>query len=139
MITMTVPVTSYKYVYVANDGMEFSTREDCEEYERKLCNVDKYESLVVESVFASDFFNSAGLLPSYDSNDGFDVVRIKDRSDVEIINKLAGDEIIDDTMIGKKLISQYNEMDHEIYACYTRDDMVAAFVNTIDNLIGKDD
>ena len=77
-------IKSYQTMYVANDGTEFSSEEECRNYERTaLCALGAiYRRMVVKS---TDEFSLSGF--GSEDND-VELVRVKSESDIKTIMQL---------------------------------------------------
>ena len=71
-------------VFIANDGTEFSTREQCEEYEKSAKGVIKgrYANLVVAESDEYCFFGAGS------EENQIDVVKIKSQEDADVVAQM---------------------------------------------------
>lgn len=73
--------TEYEYIYVANDGTEFRSEEECRNYEESARGMlfAKYRKLVVESMSEEDLFGHGSC------DNLYNIVKVETQTDADLL------------------------------------------------------
>lgn len=138
-------IKRYKTIYIANDGTEFETQEQCERYEKTAqCAIHAaFKSLPVQTtpdILDSDIF------PYFACEDNVIAVKIRNVTDLEIVNRWLletygkhGEEVacLGESAIGTiQLIEEY-DFGNEMWFIGTPEKLKEQFIAGVDRLIDK--
>lgn len=141
-------VKTYKTVFVADDGTEFESSDECKKYELSAKNT-------IKGMFSETFdvrpdadyekklrvVEGLPLWLAYGPENYLFTVKPKTLDELEVLNKylhLYGNSCYGADAVGKIIILEYTAYDHEVYTCGTVDDWKLNFEKTIALLVGED-
>lgn len=130
-----------KKIYVADDGTEFATEEQCKSYEQTAkfaieCMLKKLNQLTTYN-----FVNSIDELNTFGYDDTMYAIEIRNTNDVETVNKwvLSHGDCNKDACIGTETIGTIQLFDcwddASIWNIGTPDDLKARYAKGVDKLI----
>ena len=127
----------YKTTYIANDGTEFQSEEECRKYEETATCDTMFKALNVQHSYVADLFRE------YSSDDEFYAVEIKTADQLEIVNAWikAHDiynyrESLGDEAIGTIQIISL-DWENNAWIIGTPEQMKNAYCEEIDHLFNK--
>lgn len=136
-------IKTYKEIYIANDGTEFATQEQCEEYEKTAqCAIEAaFKSLPMQ---CSHNIMDSGFFPYFGCDDSVYAIKIRNVNDLEIVNKWLietfgkhGDEVacLGADAIGTIQLIETYDYDNEFFLVGTPESLREHFMKGVDRMI----
>lgn len=132
----------YKNIYIANDGTEFSTAEECKKYEQTAqCAINQaFNKLPIQSTY--DPSGSASF-PYFGCEDTLNAVRIRDVNDLEIVNKwICSKPGFETSCLGAEAIGTIQlivtyDYDNGVWCLGTPEELKRKYANFVDEICNK--
>lgn len=130
-----------KKYYVAADGTEFASEEECRKYEDTArCAINAmFEKLEMQKTFCVG--DSIDMLTPFSYDDNMYAVKVRDINDVETINKWIKAAHKDNAVLGAETIGTIQLLDmydcSSVWCIGTPDDLKAKYARAVDELVDK--
>ena len=128
----------YKDVFIADDGTEFSSEDECRKYEGTCeCAIN---AMFKEVPQQETYMDCAEPFQMFGCGDTMYAVKIRSLEDVEVVNKWIKYMDKNNTGIGADTVGTIqllNRYDSYVYVHGTPDDLKKVYAEGIDNLVEK--
>ena len=128
----------YKDIFIANDGTEFSSEDECEKYEGTAkCAINAMFEGIPQQKTYMDYVDKFQM---FGSEDIMHAIKIRNLEDVEVVNKwiksqdASNSGISVDTIGTIQLINQY---DTYTFCFGTPEDLKKTYADAVDSLVEK--
>lgn len=128
----------YKDVFIANDGTEFSSEDECRKYEGTCkCAINAMFEEIPQQKTYMDYVDKFQM---FGSEDIMHAIKIRSLEDVEVVNKWIKSQDASNSGIGTDTIGTIqlvNQYDTCTYCFGTPEDLKKVYADAIDSLVEK--